>query len=103
MMQHIINVAFDFDDETVKRNIENNVEDEVIKRIQEEIEREVFFTGYYYNSGRSNLQEYCHETVKEILSRREDEIVEKAIRLFAEKLARKKVVRDRLGELYENN
>lgn len=102
-MQHIVNVAFDFDDETVKKSIEANVENEIIKRIQAKIEREVFSSGYCYNSGRSNLQEYCHETIKDILLRREDEIVEKAIKLLAEKLARKKFVKDKPGELYENS
>lgn len=98
-MQHIVNIAFDFDDKTIKERIEKNVEEEVIKGIRRDIEEEVFHHNSYY--GVDRLKNYCKYKVDEIIGRREEEIVEKAILLLADKLARKKIVREKVGDLLE--
>lgn len=98
-MQHIVNIAFDFDDETVRKNIEKNVEEEIIKSIRRDIEVEVFQSNTYY--GYNHLADYCKSTVDAIIRERQDEIVEKAIKLLAEKLSRKKFVKEKVGDLLE--
>ena len=54
-MQHIVQIAFDFDDDKVVKSIEANVEKEVIKNITKEIEKEFFEKSYGCESGLKNV------------------------------------------------
>ena len=45
-MQHIIQLAFDFEDDKVRKSIEQNIENQVVKNIQNQIEK-----GYFEKEG----------------------------------------------------
>lgn len=39
-MQHIVQIAFDFDDNKIRESIERNIENQIISNIQKQIEKE---------------------------------------------------------------
>ena len=90
-MQHIVQIAFDFDDDKVTKSIEANVEKEVIKNITKEIEKEFFEKSYGYESGLKNV---VTSVVKEVVEEKKDDIVKMASQMLCEKLFRSKAVKE---------
>lgn len=90
-MQHIVQIAFDFDDEKVTKSIEKNVESEVIKNITGEVKREFIEKRYGSESG---LKDVVTSVVKEVIEERKDEIVKMASQMLCDKLFRTKAVKE---------
>lgn len=96
-MQHIVNLAFDVDDQKIINSIETNAEKEVINEIKDKVEKR-FMTRYYSNDP---LREIVEKECRKICLEHEDEIIEKAIKLVAEKIMRKKSMKEKIAELEE--
>ena len=94
-MQHIINLAFDVDDQKIIDSIEKHAEATIINDIQKQVEKR-FMTRYYSNDP---LHEIVEKECRKICLEHENEIVERAIKLVAEKILRKKSIREKITEL----
>lgn len=94
-MQHIINLAFDVDDQRIIDSIETNAEKEVVQDIKNQVEKR-FMTRYYSNDP---LRDMVEKECRKICLEHEDEIVERAIKLVAEKILRKKSMKEKITEL----
>lgn len=98
-MEHIVNIAFDFDDETVKRKIEETAERQVIDKITGDI-KEVICARKYYNGGPIDpkdltpLRNMVHAEVERMVSTYKDEIIEMAADKLCESLKRTKQVKE---------
>lgn len=90
-MQHIVQIAFDFDDEKVTKSIEKNVESEVIKNITGEVKREFIEKRYGNESG---LKDVVAAVVKEVIEEKKDDIVKMASQMLCDKLFRTKAVKE---------
>lgn len=90
-MQHIVQIAFDFDDEKVTKSIEKNVESEVIKNITGEVKREFIEKRYENESG---LKDVVAAVVKEVIEEKKDDIVKMASQMLCDKLFRTKAVKE---------
>lgn len=103
-MQHIVNVAFDFDDKRIADSIEDQVHKEVVDNITEEVKKVIFEKkwGYrkcYDDNDSAPLKRIVEDRVSEILEENKDIIIDGAIKLLAEKLCRMKQVKEAVGEL----
>lgn len=90
-MQHIVQIAFDFDDEKVTKSIEKNVESEVIKNITGEVKREFIEKRYGNESG---LKDVVAAVVKEVIEEKKNDIVKMASQMLCDKLFRTKAVKE---------
>lgn len=90
-MQHIVQIAFDFDDEKVTKSIEKNVESEVIKNITGEVKREFIEKRYGNESG---LKDMVAAVVKEVIEEKKNDIVKMASQMLCDKLFRTKAVKE---------
>lgn len=106
-MQHIVNVAFDFDDKKIANSIENQVHKEVVDNITEEVKKIIFEKNWkYYNkpydeSNSSPLRKIVEDRVSEVLEENKDVIINGAIKMLADKLLRTKQVKEAVGKLVE--
>lgn len=103
-MQHIVNVAFDFDDKKITDSIEAHVHKEVVDNITEEVKNVIFEQkwGYrkcYDDCNPAPLKRMIEDRVSEVLEENKDIIIDGAIKLLAEKLSRTKQVKEAVGEL----
>ena len=98
-MQHIIQFAFDFEDDKVRKGIEKNIENQVISNIQDKIEE-----GYFKKRwGENPIDELVSTQVKNIVEEHKDEIIERTASLLCEKLLRKKGVKEQILGIVEEN
>lgn len=89
-MQHILNIAFDFDDEKVKKVAENTVENELDRIIKDIVTDKI--APMKYNTWRPNERERdwsgLHNTVKDTVETMINEHKDEIIELAADKLVK---------------
>lgn len=90
-MQHIVQIAFDFDDEKIAKSIEKNVESEVIKNITGEVKKEFIDKRWGNESG---LKDVVTAVVKDVIEEKKDDIVKMASQMLCDKLFRTKAVKE---------
>ena len=102
-MQHIVNVAFDFDDEKVKASIENQVHKEVIDNITNEIKQNMYRKqwGGYDKDNPEPLKNMIEKNVKDILEEHKEMIIEIAANKLADSLKRSKAVKEAVGHVLD--
>ena len=94
-MEHIVQIAFDFDDERVRQTIENTVKKEVIDGIQTDITKALLHNfgsrnGCWNRSKENALVDLMRERTDEFLKENKDVILEAAAKNLSERLARSK-------------
>ena len=94
-MEHIVQIAFDFDDERVRQTIENTVKKEVINGIQTDITNALLrnfgsWSGSWNHSKESALVDLMRERTDDFLKENKDVILEAAAKNLSERLARSK-------------
>lgn len=90
-MEHIVQIAFDFDDERVRQTIENTVKKEVIDGIQADITKTLLRNfGSWNCSKESALVDLMRERTDNLLKENKDVILEAAAKNLSERLAKSK-------------
>lgn len=89
-MQHLIQFTFDFEDDNIRRKIESGIEKQIVSKIQNDIQKEYFAKRW----GDDPIANMVSSQVKEIVENNKDLIIEKASKILAEKISRKKGVAD---------
>lgn len=98
-MQHVVNIAFDFDDERVKKILEETTVDKIQKDIREIIIDQLFekrWSNKHANPASDHLQEWVKWCVKDFIVEYKDDIVKQAAKEVAEKLARSNTFREKV-------
>lgn len=103
-MQHIINVAFDFDDKKIANSIESQVHKEVVNNITEEVKKIIFTKKWSYSkpydkSDPEPLKQMIEYEASKVIEENKDVVIDGAIKLLAERLSRTKKVKEAVGEL----
>lgn len=94
-MEHIVQIAFDFDDVRVRQTIENTVKKEVIDGIQRDITEALLhnfgsWDGRWNRSKENALVDLMRERTDDFLKENKDVILEAAAKNLSERLARSK-------------
>ena len=105
MSQHIVNVSFDFDEDRIRKTIEDNCVRQVHNKITGDIELSVVSEyGYVYRSNkedskpgaeelRSALRQMVYKEIDNFLNDHKDEIIDAAASKLAERLSKTKAVK----------
>ena len=91
-MEHIVQFAIGIDDDGIRERITEQAEKQIIKNIEQSVRNKLFDAPYYGRNAdeKSPLSEYSKRLVETFLEKHTDEILEKAAKHLAEKLARSK-------------
>lgn len=85
-MQHIVQIAFDFDDNKIRESIERNIENQIISDIKKQIEKEYF----EYRYGPNPIDQIIREVVKDLIEQHEQEIIKSVKDNMSKRLSMKK-------------
>lgn len=106
-MQHVLNIAFDFDDERVKtiaeNAIQNNIDDIVKNIVLDHIAPEEY--SYYSRSKERNykfLRQKVEERIDIVLKDHQEEIIEQAAKQLYESVRRTKAWKERYLKEIDN-
>lgn len=79
-MQHILNVAFDFDDATIKRKVEASAYDQIIQKLYNDVKNSLPKT---YRG--PNYLSFARDAAEKLIDEHKDEIIESATKALVEK------------------
>lgn len=85
-MQHIIQVAFDFDDNKIRESIERNIENQIVSDIESQLNKQYFEKRW----GDNPVESMVSESVKKIMSENKEKIIQTTARMLCERLIRRK-------------
>ena len=85
-MQHIVQIAFDFDDNKIRESIERNIENQIISDIKKQIEKEYF----EYRYGPNSIDQIVRDIVKDLIEQHEQEIIKSVKDNMSKRLSMKK-------------
>ena len=107
-MEHIFNIAINMDDETIKRQIAEKAEKEIMANIQCEVGQKIFERTSYYAYGNNNkgynpncLSDWACNMFEEFMKTHKDEIIASAAKELADRLSRTKAAKAILENLKE--
>lgn len=98
-------VTLGIDEDVIAKEIEKNARQQAVAKIVEHIEDEIYATDYYGRRTKSTdpLKRMIKEKITEIITGKEDLIIELAAKILADKLAKSKAVKEKVGEILEEN
>lgn len=103
MSQHIVNVAFDFDDDKVRKILEESAYNAVIKDIKKDIMEAVIDNTYKKGESffKEKLRYMVQDSIDSVLEDYKPEIINAAAEKLAEKFSRTKAFKDKMKEAME--
>ena len=93
MTQHIVNVAFDFDDQKVREILERSAVEDVENKLLEEI-KGALTDGYYRSSVKESMKYMVERQIDRFLEENRDTIIEVVVERLYERISRAKKVRN---------
>lgn len=98
-MEHLVTIAFDFDDKTVTDKIHATVEKTVIEKITKDVEKKLFAANWGWNGrgidpDRDSLSMWTEGLVREVFTEHKDAIISKAAELLVDSFKRTKAWRE---------
>jgi len=105
MSTHIVNVAFDFDDDKVRKTLEESAEKKVIENLLKDIKKSICKSSDNYYGYRvdvtdenfeSGLKAIIYDEVDKMLINNKDAIIELAADRLAERLSKTKAAKELL-------
>jgi len=101
-MEHLITIAFDFDDKAVSDKIEATVEKTVVSKIVHDMEGRLFtrtgWGGGKVDPQSDRLSEFTECIVRNFMEDYKDNIIERAAALLADSYKRTKAWKEAAGE-----
>lgn len=92
-MQHILNIAFDFDDNAIKEKVERDAFNEVVKKLREDVNKSLL--GEYWNRDATyNLRQLVSNKVDDIIREHKEDIIKAAAMEVANSIRRTKKCRE---------
>jgi len=89
-MEHIVNIAFDFDDAKVKKHIEDTVEKQIIDGIKKDIEYALTANVYRGNDVRTGMRELACAEINKYIESNKDAIFDEVCKRLEQRIARTK-------------
>lgn len=107
-MQHVVNIAFDFDDERIKKVLEDTTVERVQKDIRQAVIDKIFSKsawgmGSHADPSKDQLQEWVKREVINLLSDNKEYICKLAAKELAQSMAKSPKWKNMIVEEVKNN
>ena len=102
MTQHIVNVAFDFDDQKVREILEQSAVEDVENKLLGEIKEAIRGEGYYRATEKEAMKSMVERQIDRFLEENRDTIIEVVVERLYERISRVKKVRNVKDAVEEN-
>ena len=100
-MEHIMNIAINFDDDRIREIVEAKAAETIIKDIKQDICNRLFDGGYGY--GRRNatsqdpLSEFSIDIIRSVVNENIEQIIQKAIAEVSKSLLKTKAIKEAMA------
>lgn len=108
MAQHIVNIAFDFDDEKIRQTAENTIDNEMHNIVKNIVLDKIapFGNSWYSNKKERDWSRFnakVDDQIRDFINENKDEIIERAASKVAESIKRTKAWKEKVEEVQNEN
>ena len=102
-MQHVITVAFDFDDKTIQKIVESGAEKKIVEEIKDMLLRKIYRSrGYGSRKIEPNFDpfsEWTESIIRDLFNENKEEIMDRAAKLVADSVKKSKYYKDGIADI----
>ena len=104
-MQHVVTVAFDFDDASVQRIIESGAEKKIVEEIKQDLLRKIYQARRYGSKkiepDYDPLSEWTESIIRDLFNKNKEEIMDRAAKLVADSVKKSKYYKEGIADICE--
>lgn len=102
-MQHVVTVAFDFDDKTIQKIIESNAEKKIIEEIKDMMLQKIY-RSHHWGSRKIEpdmdpFSEWTESIIRDLFNENKEEIMDRAAKLVADSVKKSKYYKERIADI----
>lgn len=102
-MQHVVTVAFDFDDAAVQRIVESGAEKKIIDEIKQQLLRKIYRSRGYSNQkidpSYDPFSEWTESVIRDLFNENKEEIMNRAAKLVADSVKKSKYYKEGIADI----
>lgn len=102
-MQHVVTVAFDFDDKTIQKIIEGSAEKKIVEEIKEMLLQKIYRS---HNWGSKKIEpdydpfsEWTESIIRDLFNENKEEIMDRAAKLVADSVKKSKYYKEGIADI----
>ena len=102
-MQHVITVAFDFDDKTVEKIVESGAEKKIVEEIKDMLLQKIYRSRHW---GNKNIEpdydpfsEWTESIIRDLFNENREEIMNQAAKLVADSVKKSKYYKEGIADI----
>ena len=102
-MQHVVEIAFNFDDTGVKRAIESGAEQKIIEDLKQDLLRKLYQTRRWGNKKiepeYDPLSDWSESIIRDLFNENREEIMNRAAKLVADSVKKSKYYKEGIADI----
>lgn len=102
-MQHVITVAFDFDDKTIQKIVESGAEKKIVEEIKDMLLQKIYKSRGWgsrkIDPGDDPLSDWTESIVRDLFNENKEEIMDRAAKLVADSVKKSKYYKEGIGDI----
>lgn len=102
-MQHVITVAFDFDDKTIQKIVESGAEKKIVEEIKDMLLQKIYRSRSWSNKkidpNCDPFSEWTESIIRDLFNENREEIMNRAAKLVADSVKKSKYYKDGIADI----
>lgn len=104
-MQHVVTVAFDFDDKSIQKIIENGAEKKIVEEIKDMMLQKIY-RSHRWGSKKIEpdydpFSEWTESIIRDLFNENKEEIMDRAAKLVADSVKKSKYYKEGIADICE--
>ncbi len=102
-MQHVVTVAFDFDDKTIQKIIESGAEKKIVEEIKDMLLQKIYRSRGWgsrkIDPNDDPFSEWTESIIRDLFNENREEIMDRAAKLVADSVKKSKYYKDGIADI----
>lgn len=102
-MQHVVQIAFDFDDKTVQKVIESGAEKKIVEEIKDMMLQKIYRSRRWGNQKiepeYDPFSEWTESIIRDLFNENKEEIMDRAAKLVADSVKKSKYYKEGIADI----
>lgn len=104
-MQHVVQIAFDFDDNTVQKIIESGAEKKIVEEIKDMMLQKIYKSRHWGNRKiepeYDPFSEWTESVIRDLFNENREEIMDRAAKLVADSVKKSKYYKEGIADIFK--
>ena len=102
-MQHVVTVAFDFDDKTIQKIVESSAEKKIVEEIKDMMLQKIYrsrgWNSKTIDPKNDPFSEWTESIIRDLFNENKEEIMDRAAKLVADSVKKSKYYKEGIADI----